>query len=42
MRISTYENPGCAGHLATIYVLDILNRGVVLDTLLLSQYQGVL
>jgi len=42
LRVSSYQTPGCAGHLATIYVLDILRGGEVLQTFLLSQSQGVL
>jgi hypothetical protein len=42
LRVSSYQTPGCAGHLATIYVLDILRGGIVLETFLLGQNQGVL
>ena len=27
IRLSSYQTPGCAGHLSTIYVLDILTSG---------------
>ncbi len=42
LRVSTYDNPGCAGHLATIYVLDVLRSGEVLKKFEFSQYQGPL
>jgi hypothetical protein len=27
IRVSTYSNPGCAGHLSEVYVLDVLEPG---------------
>jgi hypothetical protein len=42
VRLSTYLNPGCAGHLTSIYVLDILAGNDVVRRLELHQYQGPL
>jgi len=42
VRLSTYVNPGCAGHLTSIYVLDILAGTDVVRRLELRQYQGPL
>ena len=32
LRLSSYKNPGCAGHLSTIYLIDILRANTVLTT----------
>lgn len=40
IRISQYENPGCGGHLAKIYVLDVLQSGVLLKKYELVHYAG--
>jgi hypothetical protein len=42
LRVSTYENPGCGGHLYSIYVLDVLRRNVALRKFEASRYQGAL
>lgn len=42
LRLSHYFNPGCAGHLAGIYVLDILTEGNLVSSINLYQYQGAL
>ena len=42
LRLSSYKNPGCAGHLSTVYLLDILRGNTVLATFQLVQNQGVL
>jgi hypothetical protein len=40
IRISYYSDPGCAGHLSDIYVLDIVNGDQVEGTFDLGHYQG--
>ncbi|MGD2270750.1 MAG: hypothetical protein PVI06_10170 [Desulfobacterales bacterium] len=40
IRISRYSNPGCAGHLADIYVLDIIKNHNVIKTIELDHYFG--
>jgi hypothetical protein len=42
LRLSSYKNPGCAGHLSTIYLVDILRANAILTTFQLVQNQGVL
>ena len=42
LRLSAYRTPGCAGHLAEIYVLDVLHSGRVLQTVQISQNRGLL
>lgn len=42
LRLSTYQNPGCAGHLAEIYVLDVLEPGRDPRRFRFSHYVGVL
>jgi hypothetical protein len=42
LRLSSYKNPGCAGHLATIYLIDLIRGNTVLTTFQLVQNQGVL
>lgn len=42
IRVSFYENPGCAGHLTSIYVLDVLREASLLATFQMTQYQGAL
>jgi hypothetical protein len=42
LRLSSYKNPGCAGHLSTIYLIDIVRGNNVLTTFQLVQNQGVL
>lgn len=42
LRVSSYKDPGCAGHLATIYILDVLRETNVLTTFRIIQNQGVL
>jgi hypothetical protein len=40
LRVSTYEDPGCAGHLASVYILDVLRRNEVLRKIQVSRNQG--
>jgi hypothetical protein len=42
LRLSSYKTPGCAGHLATIYIVDIMRGARVLTTFQLIQNQGLL
>jgi hypothetical protein len=42
LRLSSYKNPGCAGHLSTIYLIDLIRGNTVLTTFQLVQNQGVL
>jgi hypothetical protein len=42
LRVSAYDNPGCAGHLTSTYILDVLRSGELLKKFVLSQYQGAL
>ena len=42
IRLSFYETPGCAGHLSSIYILDVLQEGKIVGTFELNQYQGAI
>jgi hypothetical protein len=42
LRISTYDTPGCAGHLSSIYILDVLQRNMVLRKFEVYRSQGAL
>jgi hypothetical protein len=42
VRLSSYKNPGCFGHLATIYILDILHGKDLIRTFQASQSHGPL
>ena len=42
VRLSTYQNPGCAGHLAEIYILDVIESGRDSRRFEFSHYVGVL
>jgi hypothetical protein len=42
LRVSTYEDPGCSGHLASIYILDLLRRNEVLRKIQINRHQGTL
>ena len=42
IRLSRYQNPGCAGHLAEIYVLDVLEPGREPRRFQFSHYVGLL
>jgi hypothetical protein len=42
LRLSSYKTPGCSGHLATIYLLDILRGQDIVRTLQTSQNHGPL
>ena len=42
LRLSSYKTPGCAGHLSTIYVLDMLRGQDVVQTFQLGQSHGPL
>jgi len=41
-RLSTYNDPGCAGHLSSIYVLDIIDSGKTRSTSRLVHYKGAI
>ncbi len=40
LRLSTYQDPGCGGHLTRIYLLDVLEGGKVAGTYLATRYIG--
>jgi hypothetical protein len=42
LRVSFYSNPGCGGHIADIYILDLLSNGELLKSFEIRQFQGVL
>src|SRR5262244_1084488 len=42
LKVSTYENPGCGGHLSGIYILDVLRRNMVLRKFEVDRFQGAL
>ena len=42
IRLSKYSTPGCAGHLADIYVLDVIEPGREPRRFEFSHYQGLL
>jgi hypothetical protein len=42
IRLSTYSNPGCAGHLSEVYVLDVLEPGLAPRRFEFRHYVGVL
>ena len=42
LRVSTYENPGCGGHLYSIYILDLLRGNMALSKFEAHRYQGAL
>ncbi|MBU2498365.1 MAG: hypothetical protein KKE57_05665 [Proteobacteria bacterium] len=42
IRISQYETPGCAGHLANIFILDVLKSGTLLKKYEMVQYEGAI
>lgn len=42
IRISMYQSPGCAGHLARHYMLDILKGAEPEKTFVLVKYEGVI
>jgi hypothetical protein len=42
IRLSSYQNPGCLGHLSTIYVLDVLTPGREPRRFEFRHHQGVL
>jgi hypothetical protein len=42
IRLSSYDNPGCLGHLSTIYVLDVMSAGREPRRFEFRHYQGVL
>jgi hypothetical protein len=42
IRLSTYSNPGCAGHLSEVYVLDVLEPGREPQRFEFRHYAGVL
>ena len=42
LRLSAYKTPGCAGHLATIYILYVLRGQDLIQTFQTSQNHGPL
>jgi len=42
LRLSAYKTPGCAGHLATIYILDVLRGQDLIQTFQTSRDHGPL
>ncbi len=42
IRLSSYQTPGCGGHMATYYILDILRAGVLVKKYELVQYVGLI
>ena len=42
IRLSTYANPGCAGHLSEVYVLDVIEPGQPPRRFEFRHYAGVL
>ena len=42
IRLSTYSNPGCAGHLSEVYVLDVMEPGQEPRRFEFRHYAGVL
>jgi hypothetical protein len=42
LRISKYDDPGCAGHMSTIYLLDILEGDKAMVTAVAVRYFGVI
>jgi hypothetical protein len=42
LLLSSYKTPGCGGHLATIYILDILRGQDIVRTIQTSQNHGPL
>lgn len=42
LRVSTYETPGCLGHMASAYILDLLQGNSVLRKLEVDRIRGVL
>jgi hypothetical protein len=42
LRLSTYENSSCHGHLSNVYILDVLQRNAVLRKFEVYRFQGAL
>jgi hypothetical protein len=42
LRLSSYRTPGCAGHLTTIYILDVLRGQELVQTFQISHSHGPL
>jgi hypothetical protein len=42
LRLSSYQTPGCAGHLVTIYIADILRGEELIRSFQVNQIQGQL
>jgi len=42
LRLSSYQNPGCAGHLVTIYIADVLRGQDLLQSFQVNQIEGQL
>jgi hypothetical protein len=42
IRLSTYSNPGCLGHLSEVYVLDVIEPGREPRRFEFRHYAGVL
>lgn len=42
LRISEYSNPGCAGHLMEIYVIDVLEKNSLKRSISVARYLGLI
>jgi hypothetical protein len=42
IRLSKYETPGCEGHMAAYYILDVIEDGVLIKKYELIQYIGLI
>src|SRR5262245_28528805 len=42
LRLSTYLDPRCSGHVSSIYILDVLRRNMVIRKFEVDRYQGPL
>jgi len=42
LRVSRFQDPGCGGHLATVYVLDALKAGKLEKSFVLAHYHGLI
>jgi len=42
IRVSTYGDPGCGGHMANIYILDVLKASALLKKFEMTQYVGLI
>lgn len=42
IRVSTYATPGCEGHMANVYILDVLKENALVKTFEMTQYVGLI